>query len=212
MQPSVLLARSLIALGLLIGIAMQAPARAEKRIALVIGNNAYENVPKLEKAVNDAKAVAASLRSIGFEVLLATDVSRRDFARQLAEFNGRVQTNDLALFFYAGHGIEVRGANYVLPLDVPAARDGQETLITDEAEALALLESKLRESIRLQSVADVPLGAFLSGGVDSSLIASLMQSEFTSQVRTFTIGFGEKEYDEAGYARAVARHLGTKHV
>jgi hypothetical protein len=97
----------LIVLSVLAGVAVvQTPGRAEKRIALVVGNNAYESVPKLENAVNDSTAVARSLRSIGFEVMLATDVSRRELVQQLAEFNGRAQNSDLALLDYAGHGIE----------------------------------------------------------------------------------------------------------
>ena len=89
---------------------------------------------------------------------------------------------------------------------------GQKSLVTGEEEALELLEYRLRESIRLQSLADVPLGAFLSGGIDSSLIAALMQSETNSQIRTFTIGFREKQYNEADFASAVAKHLETKHI
>ena len=77
----------------------------------------------------------------------------------------------------------------------------QASLITNEADALKLLENKLRDSIRGQSVADVPLGAFLSGGVDSSLIASLMQSEASAPISTFTIGFREKKYNEANIIR-----------
>jgi hypothetical protein len=124
---------SLIAVSILLAVCMGTPAHAQGRIALVVGNNAYENVTKLERAVNDSTAVAGSLRAMGFEVLLATDVSRRALVQRLAEFNSRIRDGDLALFYYAGHGIEIRGANYILPVDVPAVRDGQETLVTAEA-------------------------------------------------------------------------------
>lgn len=81
-----------------------------------------------------------------------------------------------------------------------------------DAEAVAALERKLGDAVRGQMVADVPLGALLSGGIDSSLIASLMQANSTRPVRTFTIGFEEKAYDEAVHARAVSAHLGTEHT
>lgn len=82
----------------------------------------------------------------------------------------------------------------------------------NEAEAVDELGRLLGRVVAGQQVADVPLGALLSGGIDSSLITSLMQAQSSRRVRTFTIGFDEKAYDEATHARAVAAHLGTEHT
>lgn len=84
-------------------------------------------------------------------------------------------------------------------------------LIKDEAEATELLEKQLKETIKIQSLADVPLGAFLSGGVDSSAVVALMQDQASSPIKTFTIGFEESQFDESPYAKAVASHLKTEH-
>jgi asparagine synthase (glutamine-hydrolysing) len=82
----------------------------------------------------------------------------------------------------------------------------------NETDARAQLEQRLLEAVRGQMMADVPLGAMLSGGVDSSVVVALMQAQSTQPVRTFTIGFNEEAYDEAAHAKAVARHLGTDHT
>jgi asparagine synthase (glutamine-hydrolysing) len=83
--------------------------------------------------------------------------------------------------------------------------------IASESEGLQALELTLTEAVQLQSLADVPLGSFLSGGIDSSLITALLQAQSPRPVRTFTIGFEEAGFNEAPYARAVAAHLGTDH-
>ena len=81
----------------------------------------------------------------------------------------------------------------------------------DDSTAITTLESMLMTSVEQQMLSDVPLGAFLSGGIDSSLIVALMQKQSSKPINTFTIGFEEKEYNEAVFAKAVAKHLGTAH-
>jgi asparagine synthase (glutamine-hydrolysing) len=89
--------------------------------------------------------------------------------------------------------------------------DGLDQPFTSEAEALDALEAALSEAVTSQAVADVPVGTFLSGGIDSSTIAALLQRASPGKVSTFSIGFEQDEYNEAEYAKAVARHLGTDH-
>lgn len=89
---------------------------------------------------------------------------------------------------------------------------GAKSRITDETEAIHLLQERLLDAVRLQSLADVPLGAFLSGGVDSSTIVALMQHQAMQPAKTFTVGFEDTGFDESPYARAVARHLGASHT
>jgi formylglycine-generating enzyme required for sulfatase activity len=111
-------------------------AHAEKRVALVIGNDRYANLPtheQLQKAVNDARAVGEALKSIGFEVIPGENLDRRALVGRLNELTTRVASGDMGFFFFSGHGVALDGVNYILPTDVPDIAAGQETLLKGEA-------------------------------------------------------------------------------
>ena len=106
-------------------------ARAERRVALVIGNNHYQSVPQLQKAVNDARTIGQSLQDLGFIVTVAEDVTQRRMSEALVTFSTGIKQGDIALFFFSGHGFEIKGENFLLPVDVPAATEGQDDLVRD---------------------------------------------------------------------------------
>ena len=92
-------------------------ASAEKRVAFVVGNGAYKNVAPLPNPSVDAKAMAATLRNVGFEVVEGSNLTRDKMTERLLDFGKKAQGADVALFFYAGHGIAISGTNYLLPID-----------------------------------------------------------------------------------------------
>jgi hypothetical protein len=92
-------------------------ALADKRVAFVVGNAAYRNVPQLPNPAIDAKAIASVLRSVGFEVVEGTNLTRDKMTEKLLDFGKKAEGADVAVFFYAGHGIAVNNTNYLLPID-----------------------------------------------------------------------------------------------
>jgi formylglycine-generating enzyme required for sulfatase activity len=100
------------------------PAFATKRVALVIGNSAYQNVAQLANPANDAAAMAAMLKGAGFDVVqLQRDLKANDMRRALRDFTDDVRDADVAIVYYAGHGIEINGTNYLIPVDALLERD-----------------------------------------------------------------------------------------
>ena len=127
-------------------------AASGRRVALVVGNNAYSPQPVLGNAVNDARAVAEALGDVGFDVEFEDDVNRAEFTAALAAFAGSLQPDDVALFYFAGHGVQVDGVNYLMPVDY-AGR-------TEEAVALdAISAVNVEQMLRPARVAMLVLDA-----------------------------------------------------
>ena len=125
------------------------PAWAEKRVALVLANAAYQNVAKLPNPVNDGAVIAATLRNAGFDVVDSRqDLPAAETRRTLRDFADRARDADIAVVYYAGHGIEVDGANYLIPVDAKLERD---TDVYDEALSLdrVLLAIEPAKKLRL---------------------------------------------------------------
>jgi formylglycine-generating enzyme required for sulfatase activity len=113
-----------------------APAQAERRVALVIGNDRYTNLPaneQLQRAVNDAQAVGDVLKRIGFDVITGENLGRQALLTLLDEAAQRLMSGDMVFFFFSGHGVAVDGFNYILPTDVPTVRSGQIVSLTGAA-------------------------------------------------------------------------------
>ena len=92
-------------------------AQAERRVALIIGNGAYQNVGPLRNPVNDARAMAQTLSRMGFQVLLREDRTEDQVKQDIREWGRQLDQNSVALFYYSGHGIQVKGENYIVPVD-----------------------------------------------------------------------------------------------
>ncbi|MBI3435535.1 MAG: caspase family protein [Proteobacteria bacterium] len=126
-------------------------ARAETRLALVIGNSAYQAVTALPNPANDARAVAEFLTTAGFEVGLAADLDQSNMRQAISDFAAKVASNGpdtVALVFYAGHGLQVDGDNYLVPVDAQIKREAdvpmQAVRLADVMNALAAVPSKTR--------------------------------------------------------------------
>ncbi|HUI95691.1 MAG TPA: caspase family protein [Xanthobacteraceae bacterium] len=128
-----------------------APALAENRLALVIGNSSYRAVTPLPNPVNDAKAMSGELRSASFDVTEALDLGQSDMRRAIRDFAGKIAakgTDTVALVFYAGHGVQVDGENFLVPVDARIQRESdiaiESVRLADVMNALAAVPSKMR--------------------------------------------------------------------
>jgi uncharacterized caspase-like protein len=112
------------ACGFLAALLASDAARAERRVALVIGNSSYQNVARLDNPANDARSIAELFQKAGFDVVAPRlDLGVVEFKRAMREFANTARDADIAVVFYAGHGIEVSGVNYLIPVDAKLASD-----------------------------------------------------------------------------------------
>ncbi len=158
-----------------------AGAAAEKRVALVIGNSAYQHTPALRNPSNDATDMAEKLRGLGFKVIDGTDLSKADMEQRIRSFAAELTGADVGLFFYAGHGLQVDGRNLLVPVDAQLKSD---TDLDFEAVDASLVLKQLERNSRISIV-------FLDACRDNPMAANLAQS------RSVEVGRGLARIDKA---------------
>jgi tetratricopeptide (TPR) repeat protein len=136
-----------------------APSTPQARVALVIGNGNYRHATRLANPANDAADIAQALRKLGFDVIEGRDLDKRGMEDKVREFGRKLDRADLALFFYAGHGIQVAGRNYLIPVDAKLERPGDLNFDTvDVSFILAQMEAEQRVNlVFLDACRDNPL-------------------------------------------------------
>src|SRR6187431_70971 len=195
------------------------PAFAEKRVALVLGNSAYQNVAQLTNPVNDSAKIAATLKDAGFDVVDSRrDLPAAETRRALRDFADRARDADIAVVYYAGHGIEVDGANYLIPVDARLERD---TDIYDEGLSLdriliAIEPAKKLRLVILDACRDNPFSRTMKRTVASRAIGQgLAKIEPTSPnvLIAYSAKAGSTAADGDGknspFTVALSKHLTT---
>lgn len=189
-------------------------ARAERRVALVLGNAAYEAATQLANPVNDAADLAQKLRSLGFEVVEGENLGKRDMERRIGEFADALDGADVGLLFYAGHGLQVDGRNYIVPvdarLDVPV-KLRLEAVPMDEI--LDIMEQQAKTSlVFLDACRNNPFGRGLSSNRSAKPLPGLAQFDAArGSFIAFSTGPGSVALDGTGrnspFAAALLRHI-----
>lgn len=135
-----------------------ADTRASDRVALVIGMSSYATVPTLKNTINDARALAGTLEEMGFQVDVLMDAAKDEVLRELQDFAFRAETADIALIYYAGHGVSVQGTTFLIPVDarVQVARDIVTTSVTMDQMLAALNGARKMSILILDSCRDNP--------------------------------------------------------
>jgi len=158
---------SLLTIFLGYAIVFPCDAIAEKRIALVCGNSSYLYSSPIKNPVNDARAISEALDKLGFNVIRGTDLTKLEMDRQIATFAKRLKDADIAIFFYAGHGLQLNMKNYLVPIDFNPNSDAYLiTMLVSMDTILSMLEKEKRVSIIfLDACRDNPLASKLAANM-----------------------------------------------
>jgi len=124
------------------GITANPPASSEHRVALVIGNNAYSDSPLLNP-VNDARAMSQALRRFGFELVYGENLSLTDMKRNIRTFGEKIRNGGVGLFYYAGHGVQINGRNYLIPVSATITKEEE---VEDEAVDVGLVLAQMQNA------------------------------------------------------------------
>jgi hypothetical protein len=176
----------------------RATARQGRRLALVVGNNQYRHVPALANAVEDATSIANSLRTVGYQVTLRTDITQKNMQAALRTFSGQLQGGDEVLFYFAGHGVQLGAANYLLPVDIAGESEAQ---VRDDAVQLQrvlddIAEQKVRFTLAMvDACRDNP---FKSTGRAIGGRGLAPTTAATGQMIIFSAGSGQQALDKLG--------------
>lgn len=158
------------ALRFAVAVCVLAPGAASaERVALVIGMGAYEHVAALDNTINDATGIADTLQKIGFDVTLSLNASQATLLDQMAEFAFRAETADLALIYYAGHGVEVQGQNYLIPVDanVTSNADVQRLSVSLDQMLRAVDSARVMRIVILDACRNNPFGDLIDTSVNA---------------------------------------------
>jgi uncharacterized caspase-like protein len=149
-------------------------AKADRRVAFVVGNGAYKNVTPLPNPPIDAKAMAGVLRNAGFDVVEGINLTRDKMTERLLEFGKKTQGADVAVFFYAGHGIAVDGVNYLLPIDADIKSE-MDVKLGNAINVDVTLDQTMNDSkvklVFLDACRDNPFAAKIKAGATSRSVS-----------------------------------------
>jgi uncharacterized caspase-like protein len=221
-RPGLLKLRGFFLRGLVVAAALFVvcePALADKRVALVLGNSGYQNVPQLPNPINDGGVMAATFKSAGFDVVVSRfDLTALETRRVLRDFADRARDADIAVVYYAGHGMEVDGTNYLVPVDARLERD---TDVYDEAFSLdrilvAVEPAKQLRLVILDACRDNPFARNMKHSVASRSIGrglAKIEPASPNTLIAYSAKAGSTAQDGDGknspFTTALSQHLTT---